>query len=112
MTVTAFGLPEYQYSCVAVVIACTGRLWLQALEKVSVILAKERGNLTIEEQVRQLLQSLQHDSASVKATALQVIPPRPCSSVSAHQFGPILPVSVYTGLTFSAVEWCQLASHC
>ena len=36
------------------------------------ILAQERGNLTVEEQVQQLLQSLQHDSASVKATALQV----------------------------------------
>ncbi len=45
---------------------------LQALEKVSDILAQERGNLTVEEQVQQLLQSLQHDSASVKATALQV----------------------------------------
>jgi len=48
---------------------------LQALEKVSDILAQERGNLTVEEQVQQLLQSLQHDSASVKATALQVTPP-------------------------------------
>ena len=45
---------------------------VQALEKVSDILAQERGNLTVEEQVQQLLQSLQHDSASVKATALQV----------------------------------------
>lgn len=45
---------------------------VQALEKVSEILAQARGNLTVEEQVQQLLQSLQHDSASVKATALQV----------------------------------------
>ena len=47
---------------------------LQALEKVSSILVQERGNLTVEEQIHQLLQSLQHDSASVKATALQVMP--------------------------------------
>ena len=48
---------------------------MQALEKVSSILTQERGNLTVEEQIHQLLQSLQHDSASVKATALQVMPP-------------------------------------
>ena len=47
---------------------------MQALEKVSSILIQERGNLTVEEQIHQLLQSLQHDSASVKATALQVMP--------------------------------------
>ena len=47
------------------------------LERVSEVLKQERGALTIEEQVRLLLQSLQHDSASVKATALQVTPPRP-----------------------------------
>ena len=51
-----------------------GGWWLQALEKVSSILIQERGNLTVEEQIHQLLQSLQHDSASVKATALQVMP--------------------------------------
>ena len=50
---------------------------LQALEKVSSILTQERGNLTVEEQIHQLLQSLQHDSASVKATALQVMPAWP-----------------------------------
>ena len=44
------------------------------LERVSEVLKQERGALTIEEQVRLLLQSLQHDSASVQATTVQASP--------------------------------------
>ena len=57
---------------------------VQALEKVSDILAQARGNLTVEEQVQQLLQSLQHDSASVKATALQVTHAQPPNLPPTH----------------------------
>lgn len=42
------------------------------LERVAEVLKQERGALTVEEQVRLLLQSLQHDSPSVQATAVQV----------------------------------------
>ncbi|KAK9914842.1 hypothetical protein WJX75_001188 [Coccomyxa subellipsoidea] len=45
------------------------------LERVSEVLKQERGALTIEEQVRLLLQSLQHDSASVQATTVQELRP-------------------------------------
>ncbi len=45
------------------------------LEKVAEVLKQERGALTIEEQVRLLLQSLQHDSASVQATTVQARAP-------------------------------------
>ena len=37
-------------------------------------LEKERGALSMDEQVQLLLQSLQHDSASVQATAVQASP--------------------------------------
>lgn len=53
------------------------------LERVSEVLKQERGALTIEEQVRLLLQSLQHDSASVQATTVQA---RPCRFPSCCSF--------------------------
>jgi hypothetical protein len=47
---------------------------IPALESVGEVLKQERGTLTVEEQVRLLLQSLQHDSPNVQATAVQVQP--------------------------------------
>ena len=50
------------------------------LERVAEVLKQERGALTTDEQVRLLLQSLQHDSASVQATTVQAR--SPCCSAS------------------------------